>query len=206
MKTALLSSLAILALAGNCVFGVPANAPARPNIVFILIDDMGWADSGCFGGKFYQTPQIDALAASGVRFTSAYAACAVCSPTRAALMTGKYPARLHITDYIPGEGTPKNSRFTLPDWTEHLPLEETTLATALKKLGYPNRLGIHGALSPKSKIGLSDQEVTLAQLLKARGYASRIGFMTGGHAARWKDETKADVLTAKAIGQKMNFE
>ena len=109
---------------------------SKPNIVFILIDDMGYADGGCFGSKFYQTPEIDALARSGVRFTSAYAACAVCSPTRAALMTGKYPARLHITDWIPGEGAPGNSRFLVPDWQQHLPLEETTLATALKKLGY----------------------------------------------------------------------
>jgi arylsulfatase A-like enzyme len=102
----------------------------------MLIDDMGWKDGGCFGSKFYRTPQMDTLAAAGTRFTSAYAACAVCSPTRAALMTGKYPARLHITDYIPGEGTPTSSRFRLPDWQKHLPLEETTLATALKKSGY----------------------------------------------------------------------
>jgi arylsulfatase A-like enzyme len=107
-----------------------------PNIVFILVDDMGWKDGACFGSRFYQTPQIDALAASGLRFTSAYAACAVCSPSRAALMTGKSPARLHITDWIPGEDAPENSRFKLPDWLEHLPLEETTLATALRKLGY----------------------------------------------------------------------
>lgn len=113
-----------------------AAAPQKPNIVFILIDDMGWADGACFGSKFYQTPQLDALAASGVRFTSAYAACAVCSPTRAALMTGKYPARLHLTDWISGEGAPKNSRFKVPDWQQHLPLEETTLAEALKKSGY----------------------------------------------------------------------
>ena len=107
-----------------------------PNIVFLLIDDMGWADGGCFGSRFYQTPHIDALAASGMRFTRAYAACAVCSPTRAALMTGKYPARLHITDWIAGEGAPKNSRFKIPDWQQQLPLEETTLATALKNRGY----------------------------------------------------------------------
>jgi len=116
-----------------------AAAPApstRPNIVFILIDDMGWADGACFGSKFYQTPQIDSLAAQSVRFTSAYAACAVCSPTRAALLTGKYPARLHITDWIAGEGAPKNARFKIPDWQQHLPRAETTLATALKKLGY----------------------------------------------------------------------
>ena len=107
-----------------------------PNIVFLLIDDMGWADGGCFGSRFYQTPHIDALAASGMRFTRAYAACAVCSPTRAALMTGKYPARLHLTDWIAGEGAPKNSRFKIPDWQQQLPLAETTLATALKNRGY----------------------------------------------------------------------
>ena len=118
-----------------CVLSASAEPP-KPNIIFILVDDMGWADGSCFGSKFYQTPQIDALARSGLRFTSAYAACAVCSPSRAALMTGKYPARLHITDYVPGEGAPAHSKFSIPDWQEHLPLEETTLATALKRLGY----------------------------------------------------------------------
>jgi arylsulfatase A-like enzyme len=108
----------------------------RPNVVFILIDDMGWTDGRCFGSRFYQTPSLDALAASGMRFTQAYASCAVCSPTRAAIMTGKAPARLHITDWIPGEPAPKNSKFLLPDWQQHLPLEELTIAEALKKLGY----------------------------------------------------------------------
>ena len=127
---------ALVILQGCLRAGSVSGAALRPNIVFILIDDMGWADGGCFGSKFYVTPRIDGLAASGMRFTQAYAACAVCSPSRAALMTGKYPARLHITDWIPGEGAPKNSRFKLPDWQKHLPLEETTLATALKRLGY----------------------------------------------------------------------
>ena len=105
--------LLALGLSAACLHAAePAKRP--PNIVFILIDDMGWADGGCFGSKFYQTPEIDSLAKQSVRFTSAYAACAVCSPTRAALMTGKYPARLHLTDWIPGEGAPKNSRFKLP--------------------------------------------------------------------------------------------
>jgi arylsulfatase A len=108
----------------------------RPNIIFVLIDDMGWTDVGCFGSPYYRTPNIDRLASSGMRFTQAYAACAVCSPTRAAILTGKYPARLHITDWIPGEGTPKESRFQVPEWQKHLPLEEVTLAEALKGLGY----------------------------------------------------------------------
>jgi len=113
-----------------------ASVKSPPNIVFILVDDMGWTDGACFGSKFYQTPQMDLLASNSVRFTSAYAACAVCSPTRAALMTGKYPARLHITDWIPGEGAPENSRFKIPGWQENLPLAETTLAEAFKKQGY----------------------------------------------------------------------
>lgn len=129
--------LATIALfQGLPVMAAEPSASPKPNIVFILVDDMGWRDGGCFGSKFYQTPEMDALAAKSVRFTSAYAACAVCSPSRAALMTGKSPARLHLTDYIPGEDAPKNSRFLVPHWIEHLPLEETTLAEALKKLGY----------------------------------------------------------------------
>jgi arylsulfatase A-like enzyme len=87
--------------------GAEVRPATKPNIVFILIDDMGWADGGCFGSKYYRTPNLDTLAAAGMRFTQAYAACAVCSPTRAAIMTGKYPARLHLTDWIPGEEAPK---------------------------------------------------------------------------------------------------
>lgn len=135
MKQLVFVLLACLCICPTSTIAAPAQKPP-PNIVFILIDDMGWADGGCFGSKYYNTPQIDAFARSGVRFTTAYAACAVCSPTRAALMTGKYPARLHITDYIPGERPPTNALFKLPDWMQHLPLEETTLATALKRLGY----------------------------------------------------------------------
>ena len=113
-----------------------ASAATKTNIVFMLIDDMGWADGGCFGSKFYDTPRMDRLAAAGMRFTQAYAACAVCSPTRASIQTGKYPARLHITDWIPGEGAPKDSRFRVPNWQQHLPLEERTLADELRGLGY----------------------------------------------------------------------
>lgn len=113
--------LTLLAFSVASLFG--ANPLQRPNFVFFLVDDMGWADGGCFGSTFYRTPNMDRLAASGTRFTQAYAACAVCSPTRAAIMTGKYPARLHLTDWIPGEGAPNWSRFKLPAWQQHLPLE-----------------------------------------------------------------------------------
>jgi arylsulfatase A-like enzyme len=130
--------LSLVLLLAFTAAGPAATAPEKtpPNFVFILVDDMGWADGECFGSQFYRTPNLNRLAAEGMRFTSAYAACAVCSPTRAALMTGKAPARLHITDWIAGEGTPQQSRFRVPDWQKHLPLEEVTLAEALKPLGY----------------------------------------------------------------------
>lgn len=127
---------AILAISSGLPPAQAAGADRKPNILFMLVDDMGSADGGCFGSTFYKTPEMDRLAGSGMRFTQAYAACAVCSPTRAAIMTGKCPARLHITDWISGEGTPKQSRFSVPDWQKHLPLEEITLAERLKELGY----------------------------------------------------------------------
>src|SRR2546421_2302781 len=88
-------------------------APQPSNIIFILADDLGWADLGCYGSKFYETPNLDNLARSGMRFTQAYAACCVCSPTRASIMTGKYPTRTGITDFI--GGTRANNPVPRPD-------------------------------------------------------------------------------------------
>jgi arylsulfatase A-like enzyme len=85
-------------LAASAALAQPA---AKPNIVFVLVDDMGWTDVGCNGSTYYETPNIDRLAAQGMRFTDAYSACTVCSPTRACIMTGRYPARLHITTGSP---------------------------------------------------------------------------------------------------------
>ncbi|MEN9633811.1 MAG: hypothetical protein RL077_2215 [Verrucomicrobiota bacterium] len=112
-----------------------AAAPAPLNVVLILADDLGWTDLGCFGSDLYRTPSIDRLAREGMKFTQAYSACTVCSPTRASLMTGKYPARLHVTDWIPGR-PPANPKLLVPDWTKYLPLEETTLAETFHAAGY----------------------------------------------------------------------
>lgn len=106
-----------------------------PNVVLMLVDDMGWTDIGCGGSKYYETPNIDQLAKDGMRFTDAYSACTVCSPTRAAILTGKSPARLQITDWIAGHERPF-ARLTIPEWTKYLPLEEETLAEKLKAKGY----------------------------------------------------------------------
>ena len=107
-----------------------------PNILFILADDLGWKDLGCQGSTFYETPNIDRLAAEGMRFTQAYAACPVCSPTRASLMTGKYPARLHLTDFLPGEKARPNQKLLGPSIIQNLPIDELTLPEALKRGGY----------------------------------------------------------------------
>ena len=108
----------------------------KPNIIILLVDDMGWSDLGCYAqDDFHETPQIDKLASQGIRFTNAYATCAVCSPTRASIMTGKYPARIKITDWVPGHST-GNKNFITPKYRYELPLEETTLPEALKEAGY----------------------------------------------------------------------
>ena len=107
----------------------------KPNIVIFLVDDFGWKDLSCYGSRYYETPVVDKLAQNGVRFTNAYSACTVCSPTRAALMTGKYPARLHLTDWIAGHKK-ANPILNIPDWTMYLPTEEITIAEILKEHGY----------------------------------------------------------------------
>ncbi|MCF8223648.1 MAG: sulfatase [Bacteroidales bacterium] len=107
----------------------------RPNFLFILVDDLGWTDLGSYGSEFYETPNVDKLSENGVVFNDAYASCPVCSPTRASIMTGKYPARLNITDWIPGND-PHNRKLIGPVDKHQLPLEETTLAEALKNEGY----------------------------------------------------------------------
>src|SRR5256885_12576789 len=111
-------------------------ASRAPNIFFILADDLGWADLGCYGSTFYQTPSIDALAHQGMRFTDANAAAPICSPTRASILTGKYPARLHLTDWLPGRKDMPSQKLLRPVIQQQLSLEEITLPKFLKARGY----------------------------------------------------------------------
>jgi arylsulfatase A len=128
---ALTAALLLAPLAALHAADVP-----KPNIVLFLIDDLGWRDLGCQGSTYYQTPNIDRLAREGVRFTDGYAACAVCSPTRAAVLTGKYPARLLLTDWLPsGRWNPK-AKLREGRFVRALPVEEFTLAEALREGGY----------------------------------------------------------------------
>ncbi|MBK0383612.1 sulfatase [Pedobacter sp. SD-b] len=117
----------------------------QPNVVFILIDDLGWADTSPFGSTFYETPNISKLASEGMKFTNAYAACPVCSPTRASIMSGKYPVTMNTTDWF-GAPQPqaiekniknkKNFPLLPASYISHLPLKEETIAEALKTAGY----------------------------------------------------------------------
>ncbi len=122
----------VLALALACI----ANAAQPPNIVFILADDLGINDLACYGRKEHHTPNLDRLAQQGVRFTSAHCAQSICSPSRAAILTGKSPARLHLTTFLPGRPDCDSQKLLHPVIRQQLPLEEITLAEHLKRAGY----------------------------------------------------------------------
>lgn len=105
----------------------------QPDIILICIDDLGAVDLGCFGSSFYETPVLDRLCAAGMRFDAAYASCPVCSPTRASLLTGRYPARVGITQFIGGKA---HGRLADVPYLNHLPQSQTTVASALRAGGY----------------------------------------------------------------------
>jgi len=139
MKQSVLSLMVLsLVFASSC--SGPHSRESQPNIIFILVDDLGWSDLGCYGSSFHETPHIDRLAGASTRFTQAYAACPVCSPTRASIMTGKYPARTGITDWIPGRqahaGPQPCDRLLSRDFKLEMDLAEVTVAEALRKAGY----------------------------------------------------------------------
>jgi len=123
--------IAISGLIGTTAFSQNIE---KPNIIVILMDDLGWGQVSCNGNPFYTTPHIDRLAREGVRFTNAYSSCAVSSPTRAALLTGKCPARMHLTNFIPGHNI--KGILQEPAWQKYLSLEEKTLAEIAREKGY----------------------------------------------------------------------
>ncbi len=134
-------------------------AEKPPNFILVLVDDLGWADLGCQGSQFYETPAVDRLAAQGMRLTNGYAACAVCSPTRAAVQTGRYPARLMVTDWIrarfQGGSIPKDlvnpCRKPINQW----------------KAGRGRAL-----ICPPRALWMESSEITIAEALKQAGYST----------------------------------
>ena len=182
---------------------VQAESPAPRNVVVMVADDLGWRDLGCQGSRFYETPRLDQLARQGARFKQAYSACPVCSPTRASLMTGKYPARLATTDYFGGpqpDGVAKHWTANKPllpaPYENKLPLEEVTPAEALKQAGYatfyagkwhlggegylPEQQGfdvnIPGTPGKHEPMLLAESAATFIESHKAQNFYVHIGF------------------------------
>lgn len=194
-----LSLFVILAAVVHCanVRCGPATADGRPNVIVFLADDLGWNGLRCFGSDFHETPNLDRLAAEGMKFTDAYSACTVCSPSRAAIMTGKYPARLHLTDFIAGQNQPY-AKLSIPDWTKRLRHEEVTIAEALQTGGYKTAHIGKWHLSPKGAEAGTFQPVDHGfdvQVMKppAKGY-----FMTAAVGEFNKGDFTTDYFAAEA--------
>lgn len=135
LKTGLFAAFAAAALAPLH----PVLSAEKPNVVFFLVDDLGQRDLGCYGSTFYETPNVDRLAREGTRFTDAYAACPVCSPTRASIQTGRWPQRTGVTDYIGaafGEKWGRNTKLLPAPYSDRLAHDEVTLGELMKGAGY----------------------------------------------------------------------
>ena len=181
-----------------------AQDPAT-NFVFFLVDDLGWADLGCFGSTFYETPNIDQLSASGMRFTQAYAACPVCSPTRASIMTGRHPVRVDITDWIPGMPTnrARNAKFHHVDDRDNLALSEITIAEVLRDHGYQT------FFAGKWHLGSKDHLPT-DQGFDINIGGNRLGSPPGGYYAPWtnpylKAKQPNEYLTERLTDESISF-
>ena len=182
-----------------------ATAAEKPNFVFFLVDDLGWADVGVNGSKFHETPHIDALAESGMRFTNGYAAASICSPTRASIMTGRHPVRVNITDWIPGQDVdPKRGdRFLKVEDTNELALSEVTIAEVLKQAGYATFFA--------GKWHLGDE----GHWPEDQGFEINIGghdrgSPPGGYYAPWKNprleaKEKGEYLTERLTEESIDF-
>lgn len=169
-------------------------AATPPNVIVILVDDMGQTDLSCYGSKFYETPHVDQLAKDGVRFANGYSACTVCSPTRAALLTGKYPARLHLTDWIAGHVRPK-AKLQIPDWRKFLPFEEITLAEQFKAAGYATASIGKWHLTPALKEG--DE----AYYPEKHGFDLNVGGYARGQPPSYHAPYKIPTLTEGPKGE-----
>lgn len=175
-----------------------AQEAGRLNVVLILADDLGWTDLACFGSDLYRTPNIDRLAREGMKFTQAYSACTVCSPTRASLMTGKYPARLRVTDWIPGR-PPANPKLLVPEWTKFLPHEETTLAEVFKAAGYATASIGKWHLGPETHFPKTQGfDVNIA--------GTDLGSPTSGYFAPWKIPTLTEGADGEYLTDRMGVE
>lgn len=175
----------------------------KPNVVVFLVDDLGWSDTACYGAENYETPNVDRLARQGMRFTNAYAAAAVCSPPRASIMSGKYPARLHLTDFISGHVKPY-AKLKVPHWTAYLPLEEVTLAEAMKEGGYETFFAGKWHLGDNPKYFPQHQGFD-TNLGGTGAGAPWTGYFSPYHNRRLQDGPKGEYLTDRLGDESVAF-
>lgn len=196
-------SAATLSLPVRGIIGSASNAPVskrRTNIILIMIDDLGWMDLHCQGNERLDTPNIDQLASQGMRFTDAYSAAPVCSPTRAAIMTGQSPARLGLTTHIPDrpQFQPKNATLRSAKTLDHLPLEHVTLAERLKEAGYATGFFGKWHMSHASaEKGLSEQELRP----EYQGFDLNIGGCSFGGPPSYFDPYRNPTIKSRRKGE-----
>ncbi|HWS00287.1 MAG TPA: sulfatase, partial [Prolixibacteraceae bacterium] len=177
----------------------------QPNIVFILADDLGWKDLGCYGNPFNETPNIDLLAKSGVRFTQAYAACPVCSPTRASIMTGIYPAKLQLTNFIAGNRTDPASPVLPASWKPYLEARETTLPELLKTKGYTTGMVGKWHLGDKDSIAPWGQGFDYSRMIGKNGLDYyNYSIYLGSYQEEFTDHG-TEYMTDKLTGYAVDF-
>lgn len=175
----------------------------KPNIIFFLVDDMGWSDLGCYGSTFYETPNIDAFAKENIRFTQAYAASHVCSPSRASIISGKYPARLHLTDWLPGRREFPFQKLKNAEVVQHLPYNQPTLPGILKENGY------HTAIIGKWHLG-EDSASTSRQGFEMHLPAYNLGWPNGTYFSPFgmeglDDGRKGEYLTDRLTDEALKY-
>lgn len=213
----IVKSVAVYSLAAAIPATVLCVAPGKqkqkPNVIFILLDDFGYADLGCYGSTYYESPNIDNLARQGIRFTDAYAACPVSSPTRASLLTGRYPVKSGITDWIPGRqatnsGSPADRLVARP-FTLNLSLEEVTIAEILKQNGYKTMISGKWHLGEDSLYWPENQgfEVNRGGFSKGSPSKDKVnnGYFTPYGNPRLKDGPAGEYLTDRLTDEAMKF-
>lgn len=179
----------------------------KPNVLFILVDDLGWADLGYTGSTFYETPNIDKLKTEGMVFTDAYAASPICSPSRAAIMSGKYPARLNLTDYIPGNrhyGPHKNQKLASHPFNLQLDLEEYTLAEAFKDAGYKTFFAGKWHLGEEEKFYPQHQGFDINKGGNSTGHPAG-GYFAPYQNPQLEDRKDGEYLTDRLTDETINF-
>lgn len=179
------------------IFSLQSEKIPKPNVVFFLVDDLGWSDVGCYGSKFHETPAIDQLAKEGIRFDNAYSTCHVCSPSRASILTGKYPARTNLTEWLGGRPERDYEPLHHGEKLTALPDDEVTLAETLKSHGYAtaNYGKAHLRVDPKA-YGF-DEEIT--------GWVRSYHYPFGGAYNEKLSAKKGDYYTDKLTDAALDF-